>query len=145
MDGAFLSATSALAGSVIGGLISGVTTWLSQRTQAKAGRLAHDLSRREDLFKDFIVAASKASGEALMSHEPDIQELISLYAMISGMRIGCLPRTVEAAEKIMRVTIDTYEAPNKTIFELHELVKSGKGIDPLKEFAEAARDELSSL
>jgi hypothetical protein len=145
VDAAFLSATSALAGSVIGGLISGVTTWLSQRTQARAGKLAHDLSRREDLFKDFIVAASKASGEALMSNEPDIQELIKLYAMISGMRVGCLPRTIEAAEQVMRVTIDTYEAPNKTLFELHEWVKSGRRIDPLKDFAEAAREELSSL
>ena len=64
MDVAYVSALSALAGSVVGGLTSGYTTWLSQRAQAKAGQLAHDLSRREDLYKDFIVAASKAYGEA---------------------------------------------------------------------------------
>ena len=110
----------------------------------QGGKLADDLSRREDLFKDFIVAASKSSGEALMSHEPDIQELINLYAMISGMRVGCLPRTVEAAEQVMRVTIDTYEAPNKTLFELHELMKSGNGIDPLKDFSSARRPGLQA-
>jgi len=45
---------------MVGGLTLGVTSWLSERTRTRAGKLAHDLSRREDLFKDFIVAASKA-------------------------------------------------------------------------------------
>ena len=145
MDAAYLSALSALAGSMVGGLTLGVTSWLSERTRARTAKLAHDLSRREDLFKDFIVAASKAYGEALMSNEPQIQELIVLYAMISGMRVGCLPRTIACAEKVMRAITDADVAPNKTIPQLHEMLKSGAGIDPLKDFAEAARDELSSL
>ena len=145
MDVAYVSALSALAGSVVGGLTSGFTTWLSQRAQAKAGQLAHDLSRREDLYKDFIVAASKAYGEALMSNEPKIQELIALYAMISRMRVLCPPRTVACAEEILLATIEAYGAPNKTIPELPELVKSGVGIDPLKDFAEAAREELRTF
>ena len=33
MDVAYVSAISALAGSVIGGLTSGYTTWLTQRSQ----------------------------------------------------------------------------------------------------------------
>jgi hypothetical protein len=92
VDGAYLSALSALAGSIVGGLISGVTNWLSERTRARATKLAHDLSRREDLFKDFIVAASKAYGEALMRNEPQVHEVIALYGMISGMRVGCSAR-----------------------------------------------------
>jgi hypothetical protein len=142
MDVAYLSALAALAGSVVGGLTSGITTWLSQRAQARAGQLAHEMSRREDLFKDFIVAASKAYGEAIMSSEPQIHELVGLYAMISRMRILCLPLTIASADKIMLATIDTYFAPNKTIRELHDVIKSGEGIDPLKEFSEAAREEL---
>ena len=66
--------------------------------------------------------------------------------MISRMRIMSLPRTVACAEKVMRVTTDTYFAPNKTIHELHdELTKSEAGIDPLKDFSEAARDELRAF
>jgi hypothetical protein len=142
MDVAYLSALAALAGSVVGGLTSGITTWLSQRAQARAGQLAHEMSRREDLFKDFIVAASKAYGEAIMSSEPEIHELVGLYAMISRMRVLCLPHTIASADKIMLATIETYFAPNKTIRELHDVIKSGEGIDPLKEFSEAAREEL---
>jgi hypothetical protein len=42
----------------------------------------------------------------------------------------------------MRTTIDTYFAPNKTMRELRDLIKSGTGIDPLKDFSDAAREEL---
>ena len=143
MDVAYLSALSAIAGSLVGGLTSGFTTWLSQRSQARAGQLAREMSRRDDLYKDFIDAASKAYGHALVSNEPQVQELVALYAMVSRMRVMSLPRTVACAEKVMRVTTDTYFAPNKTIHELHdELTKSEAGIDPLKDFSEAARDEL---
>jgi hypothetical protein len=45
MDVAYISALSALAGSAIGGLTSGFTTWLNQRFQAKAETLAHESSR----------------------------------------------------------------------------------------------------
>ena len=62
--------------------------------------------------------------------------------MISRMRILSSPTIVECADKIMRATIDTYFAPNKTIRELHELVKSGSTFDPLKDFSEMAREEL---
>jgi hypothetical protein len=102
MDIGYISGLSALAGSVVGGLTSGFTTWLSQRAQAMAGQFAHDKSQREDLYKDFIVAASKVYGDAVVSDEPQIQELVALYAMISRMRVLSFPRTVACAEKIVR-------------------------------------------
>ena len=145
MDVAYISALAALCGSVVGGLTSGFTTWLSQRAQARAGQLAHEMSRRDDLYRDFIVAASKVYGDAVLSSEPQIQELLALYAMISRMRLMSLPKTVAVAEKLMDTTVATYFAPNMTLRELHELTKSGVGFDPLKEFSEAARDELGAF
>jgi hypothetical protein len=145
MDIAFISALAALSGSVVGGLTSGLTTWLSQRAQARAGQLAREMSRRDNLYKDFIVAASKAYGDAVLNNEPQIQELLALYAMISRMRLMSLPRTIACAEKVMDTTITTYFAPNKTIRELHDLTKSGVEMDPLKDFSEAAREELGAF
>lgn len=145
MDVAYISALAALGGSVVGGLTAGITTWLSQRAQVRAAQLARELSRRDDLYKDFIVAASKAYGEAILSSEPQIQELVALYAMISRMRLLSSPRTVASAENVMETTIATYFAPNKTVRELHELMKSGAGIDPVKDFSEAAREELKAF
>ena len=144
-DAAYLPALSALAGSMVGGLTSGLTTWLSLRNQARAGQLAHDLSRRDDLYKDFIVAASKAYGDAMLSNEPQMQDLVALYAMISRMRVLSSARTVACAQRVVEATVDTYFAPNKTIRELRELIRSGVGIDPLKDFSEAAREELQAF
>jgi hypothetical protein len=87
--------------------------------------------RNVDLYRDFIVAASKTYGDAVLSNEPQIQELLALYAMISRMRLMSSPRTVACAQKLMDTTIATYFAPNKTIRELRDLTKSGVGIDPL--------------
>jgi len=74
MDIAYLSTLSALAGSAVGGLTSGVATWLSQRVQARENQLAPEMARQDDLYKEFIAAASKAYGEAIVSNEPNVQD-----------------------------------------------------------------------
>ncbi len=147
MDIAYLSAAAALAGSVVGGLTSTMTTWITQRSQARSAYLARELQRRDELYKDFIIAASKAYGDALVSSEPQVQDLILLYAMVSRMRVQSDPRTVACAEKIMMLTIGTFMSPNKSITERYELLKTGNGteIDPLKDFSEAARDEILAV
>jgi hypothetical protein len=146
MDVAYISALSALAGSVVGGFTSTVTTWLTQRAQARAGQLAHEIGRRQDLYRDFITAASKTYGDALVSSEPQLPELVGLYALISRMRVVSEPRTVACADKVMLSIIDTFFSPNQSVRELRDLIKAGAaGIDPLREFAEAARDEVRLL
>jgi hypothetical protein len=142
MDVAYVSAMAALVGSVVGGLTSSGTTWLSQRAQARAGQMAHEMELREDLYRDFIIAASKAYGDSLLNSEPQIAELVSLHAMISRMRIVSLPHTIACADKIMLTIIDTYFSPNKSMRELRELIRVGAGIDPLRDFSEVAREEL---
>jgi hypothetical protein len=145
MDAATISAISALAGTAIGGLTSSLTTLLNQGAQARAELIRHDLGRREDLVRDFIVAASKTYGEAFTTNEPQGPDLVSLYSMISRMRVLAMPRSVASAEKLMLMIIDTYFQPNKTIHDLHEMMKSRAGVDPLREFSEAARGELTAV
>jgi hypothetical protein len=145
MDAAYISAVSALAGSVIGGLTTGFTTLLNQRSQARAGMVAHELARREDLIKDFIVAASTIYGDAIVNSEPKMPEIVDLYAMVSRMRVLNMPKSVVRADEVMRSILDTYFSPNRTIADLRELVKTGGGVDPLKDFSEAAREELRAF
>jgi hypothetical protein len=142
LDAAYISTISALAGSVIGGLTTGFTTWLSQRSQARAGMIAHDLARREDLVRDFIIAASKTYGDAIGNNEPKMPEIVDLYAMVNRTRVLGMRKTTTCADVVMRSIIDTYFGPNRTVADLRELVRTGQGIDPLKDFSEAAREEL---
>jgi hypothetical protein len=145
MDIAYLSALAALAGSVVGGFTTGLSAWTSQRAQTRTALLAQKISQREDLFRDFIVAASNTYGEAIVSNEPRLPELVALYGMISRMRVLCSARTVACAEKVMFATLDTFFKPNRTIQELREIVTEAHGIDVLQEISEAARDELRAL
>ena len=131
-DVAYISALSALAGSVIGGLASGLTTWLNRHAEARANWLARDISRRQDLYRDFIISASKAYGEAIVSDQPQIQELVDLYGLISRMRVLSRPKTIECADKVLVATIDTYFLPNKSFSELNEVLKKGTVINLLK-------------
>jgi hypothetical protein len=140
-----ISARAALSGSVVGGLTSGATTWMNMRAQARAARRAHHVSRQEELFTEFICAASKTYAEAIQSNEPKVEDLVALYGMISRMRVGSSAKAVACAEKILDITISAYCSPNKEFTDLRELIMSGKGMDPLKEFAEIAREELGEL
>ena len=141
MDAAYVSALAALAGAAIGGLTSFATSWVTQRAQARAQQLAHKLTRREELYKDFIEEASKLYADSLVHETPDVSQLVRLYAMISMMRALSATTIVEAADKVARMIVNTYLAPNKTFPELRDMVNSG-AIDPLRDFSEACREEL---
>ena len=147
MDTAFVSALSALAGTALGGLTSGLTTMLNTRAQARSEQISHGMARREDLVRDFIVEAAKAYGDAIISSEPKTQELINLYAMISRMRVLSMPRSVACADRVMSTILDTYFQPNRSLRELSTEMKRGRSdsIDVLREFGEAAREELQQF
>ncbi len=145
MDVAYVSALAALGGSVVGGLISGIATWLAQRSQILAGHRSHQISHREELFRDFILAVSKAHGQAMINNQPDLQALISMYGAINRMEILCSPRTVACAQRAAQATLETQFQPSKELPDILAMIKSGTWINPLSEFAEAARDELRTF
>jgi hypothetical protein len=116
---------------------------LAQPTLAGPGRSDRPrLARREDLIRDFIVAASKTYGDAIVNNEPKMPELIDLYALVSRMRVLAMPRAVACADVVMASILETYSAPNRTPADLRGLVTDGGRIDPVRDFAEAAREEL---
>src|SRR5438552_12473971 len=126
MDPAYVSAFAALAGAGIGGATSWMTNWAQTRTQ----RLVHKIERLEDLYKNFLEEASRFYADSLVHETTDVSQLIRLYAMISRMRVLSSPKTVENAERVARMIVDTYLAPNKTFPELRDMVNRG-ALDPL--------------
>ena len=144
MDSSVITGLSGLAGATIGGLASGLATWLSQRSQAKAQWLSQNQLRRQDIYKVFIEQASKLYIEALQNDEPDVSALMTLYAQVSRMRVLSSTSVVECADQIVKKIIATYLEPNKTFPELRKMATSGL-IDPLREFSEAARAESERL
>ena len=141
MDTAYVTAFAALAGSVIGGLTSLAASWLSQHVQFRAQQLAQDLSRREELYKNFIEEASKWYVDAYEHDQAEVANLVNLYALVSRMRILSSSPIVESADRVVRRIIETYLAPNKTFRDLPEILDN-EAMNPLREFSDACREEL---
>ena len=144
MDAAYVSALAALFGAAIGGLTSFASSWLTQQTQARTQQLVRRLTRREELYKDFIEEASKLYVDSLVHDSPDASQLFRLYSLLSIMRVVSPTTIVEIADKVVRMIVNNYLAPNRTFPELRDMVNSG-AIDPLRDFSEACREDLQRL
>jgi hypothetical protein len=144
MDSAYLPAVAALAGSAIGGLTSFASAWLTQHRQDRANRLSRDKNTRQKAYRQFIEEASKLYADALVHDNLQISSLVSVYALISRMRVLSSPPVIQKAEVVIRMIVETYFAPNKTSPELRTLLDS-HAIDPLRAFSEECRAELESF
>jgi hypothetical protein len=144
MDTAYISAFAALAGSAIGGLTSFFSSWLGQSAQRKAQLTLLDKTRREELYRDFVDRAASLYIDALTRDTPDLSQAITLYALISRMRVLSSPRVVEQAHSVALLIIETYSQTNKTFHDIQTMV-STDGLDPLRGFADACRQELHGL
>jgi hypothetical protein len=141
MDIAYVSAFAALAGSAIGGFTSLATSWMTQRVQFRAQQLAHDIGRREELYRDFIDEASQCYADALRHSEVDVPKMVRLYALVSRMRIVSSAAVIDQADKVMRFITEAYVGPNRTIEQVFESVQTGL-LDPLRDFSQTCREEL---
>ena len=143
MDPGYITALAALAGSANGGLTSLAASWLTQQEQFRKQQLAQNLTRREDLYKSFIEEASRLYADAYEHDTAKISNMINIYALVSRMRILSSPDIVENADRVVRVIIETYQAPNKTFRDVREILDN-KDMDPLRDFSNACREELRS-
>lgn len=143
MDAAYMSALSALAGSAIGALSSFATTWLTQTSKFRSDRTDRERVRREALYGAFIDEVSKLFADALVHNIHDETKLVTIYSLISRMRLFAPNTIIRAAEAAMQQLLVTYRAPNRNLEDL-EIVPFDT-IDPLRSFSEACRDDLGSV
>jgi hypothetical protein len=144
MEPATISALAALAGATIGGVTSFAATWLTQRTQARVQELTHSLTVREQTYRAFIDEASKLYADALVHEMSDLSKLVGLYAIINKIRVLSPQKTVDSADAVARMIVNTYHAPNKALPELDDMVNRG-ALDVLRSFSEAARQEFQRV
>ena len=145
MNATYLPALAALAGSAVGGLTSLVAAWLTQHHQDHARRLAQDRARRQKLYGKFVDEASKLYADALVHDKAEVAALVSVYALISRMRVMSSAAVIEKAEAVVRISLDTYSAPNKTFPEFRQLMNSHLIGEPLRAFSEECRAELKNI
>jgi hypothetical protein len=144
MDPAILSATSALIGSLMGGFSTFCASWVTQRRQSRSQLLLQQAAKREALYAEFIMEATKRLTEAWSKQpeEPDV--LAGLYAAMERMRLTSSNTVIETAEHVVRRVVEAYADPNKTFDDLRKgLIRGDIHLDnPLKEFTDACKAEL---
>jgi hypothetical protein len=144
MTTVYLPAIAALAGSAIGGLTSLASAWITQYHQDRANRLSGEKARRQKLYKQFIDEASKLYADALVHDKAEVSALVSVYALVSRMRVVSSSAVIEKAEAVVLLILDTYSVPNKTFSDLRDLMSS-HAVNPLRAFSEECRAELQAL
>jgi hypothetical protein len=144
VDVSIISALAALTGAAVGGLTSGIATWLNHRSQLRTEWILHEKSRRQMLYRDFIEEASKCYIDALQHNEADIPGLVGVYAKLSSMRALSSEPVVHCAEDVARKILDTYLEPDKNFVELRQMAIDGT-IDLLRHFSEVCRDEFEQM
>jgi hypothetical protein len=60
--------------------------------------------------------------DALQHEKPDIPALVNLYGKIGRMRVLSSPKVLASAEQIGQKITNMYLEPNKTFFELREMI-----------------------
>jgi hypothetical protein len=145
MNASIISALAALAGAITDGLTSVLASWLTQHAEARAQwRAQEDKLARQELYNEFIAAASKCYIDALQCDKTDVPALVQLYVRVGRMRILSWTKVRGIAEFVAQRIIDTYLEPDKTFLELREMANSGS-IDLLRGFSETCRAEFESL
>jgi hypothetical protein len=142
MDPAYISAISGLGGTAVGALATFVTTWLTLNAQERASRRNREMSRRENLYGEFIEEASKLYSDALVNRLDDTAKFVRFYALSSKPRLFASADVLSKVEELMQRIFETYE-----ILEKHPHFTM-KGQDPrevdiLRPFSEACRRELN--
>src|SRR5262249_41359781 len=138
-DTAILSATSALVGSLMGGLSTFCASWVTQHRQLRNQLLLQQAAKRETLYAEFIVEAAKRLTEAWSKQlqEPDV--LAGLYAAMERIRLISSNVVIEAAEYVVQRVVEDYANPNRTFDDLRKALTGGDiHLElPFKKFTEA--------
>ena len=140
MNSAYISAIAALAGSGIGAVASFATTWLTQDAQERPRRVAHAMTRRGNLYGEFIEEASKLFTDALTHELDDPSKFVRLYALVGRLRLFAPGNVIAKAEQVMQHIVEIYRLPNRDFRNLQERQEPDIGV--LRAFSEACREQL---
>ena len=129
----------------VGGVSTFSASWLTQRGQLRTQTLIQQAVKRETLYAEFIVEASRRLAEAWSHHAETPEVVAGLYSALERMRLMSCGEVIRAAEEVIRHVLDAYAAPDLTFEDLRGSMRSEDFKDRLRDFAEACRIELYAL
>jgi hypothetical protein len=146
IDPALLSALSALIGALMGGTASLVGAIYTQRKQDRLQRIAREATKREQVYADFIMSASKLLLDAYVHDgitlNADDQHLVGL---LNRMRLFAPPNVTNEAEAVIRGLIEISLKPSVDFQKVAEKLSNNQQHDLLLPFSLACRADLDNV
>jgi hypothetical protein len=115
-----------------------------QRSLTQRDLTNQQITQRESLYSGFIHEASRLYANSLVHRLEDLNDLVSLYARVSHIRLLASDSVVLAAQTVVKQIIRHYADPNLTVEEMRTAALSAKA-DPLVTFSFACREELKHI
>jgi hypothetical protein len=142
-----LHSTSALAGAMIVGGASLTAAIYSQWYQGRLQMMNREANKREAIYGEFIMSASKAVVKASitdkLSWTRDEQHLIGL---INRMRLFAPPAVITEAESVIRTLVGIALEPKRDLNELAKTTLTDRSVpDLLLRFSLASQADLKSI
>jgi hypothetical protein len=138
------STLAALFGAVIGGALSVLASWLAQRVQSTSQLLAQEIKQRQQLYSEFVGAASCCYADGLMQNEPDTASLARLYGEVGRMQLISSAPVILEADRITRRILAAYADDNRSKIEVGDFLAQNS-VDLFSSFGKACRAELARL
>ena len=147
VEPALLTSTAALAGAFIGGGASLAAAVYTQWHQDRLQRAAREAAKREAVYADFMMIASKVLVRAYLNERltwtADEQHLIGL---INRMRLFAPGQVIDEADEVIRTLIEISSQPR---VDLHELARASltdrTAPDLLLNFSLASLSDLENV
>jgi hypothetical protein len=144
MDQAYISAIAALAGTIVGGLTSFATAWVTQNAQARSARITNETTKRQELYGRFMDELALLYSHALSTKEVDYAKLVNIFALKGRITLMSTPAVIESADRAMKFIVDLNMGAERNVQEMREMMDQ-QSADAIGDFAKNCREEFQSL
>jgi hypothetical protein len=147
IDPPLLSAISALVGALTGGTASLAAAIYTQRRQDRLQRVARETTKRETVYADFIMSASKLLLHAHVSERLSLDgEAQHVIGLANRMRLFAPPAVINEAEAVIREIVELAHKPSMDLGKLTiEELSKNRDSDPVLPFSLASRLDLDNV
>ena len=144
MDAALLPTLSALAGTAIGALSSLASTYMTTQAQARAGRLAAERAKREDIYGRYMDELARLYASALNTVGVDFDRLTNAFALNGRIALYASDPVVEGAERALRFIVDLALGPKRSPEDMRAMMDR-QDANVIGAFARVCRAELLAI
>lgn len=132
-------------GSLVGGTSTVAATWVIQRTVNRRELLDAEIRKRETLYGQFVSECSKRVVDSFERQLENPETLLAIYELLNRIRLCSSDPVLREAERALITITEQYFGPNFSLEQFREIIRGGRAVDPLRDFAEACRAELKSV